>query len=295
MGDKSKIEWTDATWNPTTGCRKVSPGCAKCYAERMAKRTFGCECGHQHAKSPRCHQCECTEYRPRPFTDVRMHHERLDTPLRWKRPRRVFVDSMSDLFHELVDTAFITSVFRVMAQAKAHTFQVLTKRPVRMQEQLRLVADSMAADNGACIGWPLPNVWLGVSVEDQQRADERVPVLLETPAAVRFLSCEPLLGPVDLTHVATSGWSCNVLTGYALHATEDVGGTCTRVDWVIVGGESGVGFRHMEYEWAIDLVRSCRAAKVPVFVKQLSGWPVERELAKFPKALQHREWPEVTR
>lgn len=206
--DKTKIQWTDATWNPVTGCSKVSSGCKNCYAEAVAGRWWG----------------------ERKFTDVQTHADRLDQPLRWRRPRRVFVNSMSDLFHDAVPDAFIDRVFAVMALAPRHTFQVLTKRPGRMRDYMgklsvsgsvesvvqRLEAAAQAmgvSDEGQCqianalygslgagrnVGWPMRNVWLGVSVEDQRAADERIPLLLQTPAAVRFLSCEPLLSGVDL-------------------------------------------------------------------------------------------------
>ena len=193
MTDKTKIEWTDATWNPVTGCTKVSAGCDHCYAETIANRFAG------------------TKAYPSGF-DVTLWPDRLDQPLRWQRPRRIFVNSMSDLFHDEVPDEFIGRVFAVMALAPQHTFQVLTKRPGRMRSLLRSglfqrwveeYASSMA---GRIVNhpWPLPNVWLGVSVENQKWADVRIPQLLGTPAAVRFLSCEPLLASVDLTGSGTA-------------------------------------------------------------------------------------------
>ena len=264
--DKSKIEWTDSTWLPVTGCTKVSPGCKFCFAERVAKRYWGA----------------------RKFTDVQVHADRLDQPLRWRRPRRVFVNSMSDLFHEKVSVAFLAEVFDVMAAAERHTFQILTKRPDRMLAAMRddvphYAATTMAGDTALStvleIGeWPLPNVWMGVSVEDQARADERIPLLLQTPAAVRFLSVEPLLGPVTIPTV---------------HSFGDQRWDGPRIDWVILGGESGgpseralvtkgrtYSDRAPFFAWrpkdeALDWVRSlrdqCVAAGVPFFFKAWGG------------------------
>jgi len=180
MSGPTRIEWTDVSWNPVTGCSKVSRGCQFCYAERMAKRLAGR--GGYPAENP--------------FA-VTLHPERLDEPLHWRKPRRVFVCSMGDLFHKDVPSGFITEVFAVMALCPQHTFQVLTKRPERMaeylaDEDLPDYIDTMACNYGACHAnldgrWPLPNVWLGTSVEDQATADERIPHLLRCPAAVRFV------------------------------------------------------------------------------------------------------------
>ncbi len=240
MADSSEIQWTDATWNPTSGCTKISPGCAHCYIERtppmrMKGRKF------VGGKIP-----------------LELHENRLDAPLHWKKPRRIFVNSMSDLFHEDVPDEFIDKVFAVMALAPQHTFQVLTKRAERMQKHcsyinfgfnVGLAAMKMVPDFierfefDSKAGLPLPNVWLGVSVEDQQRADERIRLLLQTPAAVRFLSCEPLLGPLD--------------------------GRFNTLDWVIVGGESGPNSRPCNLAWVRSIVAQCKAAGVACFVKQL--------------------------
>ena len=275
MADKSKIEWTEATWNPVTGCSKVSPGCAHCYAEAISRR-FG--------------------HSPAPWTpenaevNVQLHPERLDQPYRWKKPRRIFVNSMSDLFHELVPSDMIANVFSVMGDNPRHTFQVLTKRADRMRKWLgevesyarqgqnedwdavtmnypRYLADRLTHESQ----WPLSNVWLGVSVENQYWADERIPYLAETPAAVRFLSCEPLLKPVDLMdHL-------------------------DRIDWVIVGGESGPGARPMSVEWVRDLIDQCKCARVPIFVKQLgTAWSKTAD-AKNRKGEDPSEWPDDIR
>ena len=184
MADKSAIEWTDATWNPVTGCTKVSQGCKNCYAERLFPRVYGREIIGSLLTD------ETGISRRREFTDVRLHYARLDHPLHWKKPRRIFVNSMSDLFHEDIPRDFIDAVWSTMAEAKWHIFQILTKRPERM---LAFMEDRKRK------GWKADwlNIWLGVSVEDQATADERIPLLLQTAAAVRFVSYEPALGPVD--------------------------------------------------------------------------------------------------
>jgi protein gp37 len=251
MSDHSAIQWTDATWNPTTGCTKVSPGCANCYIERTPAFRIH---GRKFVKGA---------------TDLRLHPDRLEQPLHWRKPRRVFVNSLSDLFHDSVPFEFVDRVFAVMALAPQHTFQVLTKRPARMRDyvvsrsdprsfHVRMHAILMNVDspNRTEFDWPLPNVWLGTSVENQHFADERIPLLLETPAAVRFISAEPLLGPVDLHSPVLEADS----DGY--------------LDWVIVGGESGPGARPMDLAWVRAIVAQCKAAGTPVFVKQLGPRPV---------------------
>lgn len=270
----TRIEWTDAVWNPVTGCTKVSTGCRNCYAERIAGRMWG------------------KQYGGRKFTEVRCHEDRLDIPLRWRKPRRVFVNSMSDLFHESVPAHFIGRVFGIMAAAHHHTFQVLTKRPERMRQLLH--AEVIGPLKGEAVQtawefsgrttpakawrmhWPWPNVWLGVSCEDQKAADERVPLLLQTPAAVRFLSCEPLLGPISLRHIDADAAGhqdiCQVDALTGRHT--DMGRPCAdvaRIDWVIAGGESGPGHRPMDIEWARSLREQCRGAGVPFFFKQVAG------------------------
>ena len=239
MSDSTRISWTDATWSPVTGCTKVSDGCLNCYIERtppfrMNGRAFTCpRCGGTgyvedsdgnrlafgKAGKPllgaQCTRCAGTgRAGVGDTTGVRMHEDRLGVPLHWRKPRKVFVCSMADLFHDAVSSSFIASVFAVMALSPQHTFQVLTKRPARMRALLGgwgirdLVMDRFANDDDMLVRralatgggqeWPLPNVWLGVSVEDQEAADLRIPILLDTPAAVRWLSCEPLLGRVEL-------------------------------------------------------------------------------------------------
>lgn len=249
MADKTKIVWTDATWNPVTGCTKVSQGCKHCYAERDWARLV-----HMPAFSGRA------------FTDVACHPERLDQPLHWKKPRRIFVNSMSDLFHEDVPDEFIDQVFAVMAQSPQHTFQVLTKRPERMREymnhpvRLNMWADAEIPLVSSEWGdFPLPNVWLGVSVEDQATAYERIPLLLQTPAAVRWISAEPLLGPVDLRY-----FNYNYL--------DKLPKGVISLDWVVVGGESGPKARPMHPDWARSLRDQCQAAGVSFLFKQWGEW-----------------------
>lgn len=256
MSDKTKIEWTDATWNPVTGCTKVSPGCDHCYAETIAHRFAG------------------TKAYPNGF-DVTLRPERLDQPLRWKRPRRIFVNSMSDLFHKDVPTEYIARVFAVMALAPQHTFQILTKRPGRMRSLLstadfQLMVDAHMHNHGDVETevWPLPNVWLGTSVENQKWADVRIPQLIQTPAAVRFLSCEPLLGPITLTrlhaHCPTHDFDGGFCSGPCPHLILP--------DWIIVGGESGPNARPMHPDWARNLRGDCLSAGIAFYFKQWGEW-----------------------
>jgi protein gp37 len=270
MTDNSKIEWTQATWNPVTGCTKVSPGCDHCYAETFAERWRGTP-GHHFENG----------------FDLTLRPERVGQPLRWTRPRRIFVNSMSDLFHADVPDEFIAEVFAVMAAAHWHTFQLLTKRHGRMRSLLgdpafRELVQGESAElakegvdvrtNNPWETWPLPNLWLGVSVEDQKRADLRVPALLATPAAVRWISAEPLLGPVDLRQV----W--NYCPEHDRPAQSDGWGFCVNcqhmrgLDWVVVGGESGPGARPMNPEWVRDLRDQCTAVGVAYFFKQWGAW-----------------------
>lgn len=236
MADRSAIEWTEATWNPVTGCVKVSPGCAHCYAETFAERFRGVP-GHPYERG----------------FDLQLRPERLEQPLQWARPRVIFVNSMSDLFHEDVPENYIKSVFDVMQRADRHVFQVLTKRAERLQ--------GLASR----LPWP-DNVWMGVSVENQ-RWTTRIDALRTVPAHVRFLSCEPLLGPLDL----------------------DLRG----IHWVIVGGESGPRARPMQPEWARSILDQCKRANVPFFFKQ---WGAHDETGrrvgkgKAGRLLKRRTW-----
>ena len=247
MGDQTPIAWTDATWNPVVGCSKVSAGCQHCYAEALTRRF------HRPGFQPWT--------APHAVHNVALHPERLDRPRHWRRPRRVFVNSMSDLFHERVPDVFLAQVWAVMADTPHHTYQVLTKRPERMRDWVcRLAPD------------PLPNVWLGTSVEQQRWVDVRVGALLETPAAIRFLSCEPLLGPLDLSAFAPFSGECfcqERSDGCRPRQSPDC--PTVGVDWVIVGGESGPGARPMDPAWVRDLRDQCQAAGVPFFFKQWGG------------------------
>jgi protein gp37 len=296
----TKIEWTDKTWNPVRGCSIISPGCRECYAMKDAHRFAGLD---KHGKKlPYFGLTKMTAAGPQWTGEVRFIPDTLDEPLTWRKPQRIFVNSMSDLFHEKLDNEDIAAVFGVMALAPRHTFQILTKRAERMrdwfkwvekrgQDGLALFPDdpedwrirqmlnvaarkagvdmNPAARQNRGGDWPLPNVWLGVSVENQEQADKRIPLLLETPAAVRFLSCEPLLGPVDLGQ-----WlgKLDYVGSEGGQFAED-----PQIDWAIIGGESGSSkkVRSMELGWMQSLVQQARAAKVAVFCKQFGSKPYE--------------------
>lgn len=308
MGDKTSIEWTDATWNPVRGCSRVSAGCEHCYAEGVAARFSGSGQPYEGLihRSTRGWNGQ-----------IRLVPEALGQPWRWVRPRRIFVNSMSDLFHENVPFEYIAAVFFVMSVTTRHTYQILTKRPARMLEFFRWVRDGKGIweddriDDVALAnphikalgwepatakrggydncgpGWPYVNVWLGVSVEDQAAANERIPLLLQAPAAVRFLSCEPLLGPIDLTLDGLVCLPCRNAEHMRMDPTTGAYECCKQcdytgigdewgVDWVIVGGESGRGARPMHPDWARSLRDQCKAAGVPFFFKQWGEWkPVE--------------------
>ena len=406
MGDKTGISWTDATWNPLRGCSKVSAGCKNCYAETMAARFSGP--GQPY---------EGTIRDGRWNGSIRLVPEKLSEPLRWKRPRRIFVNSMSDLFHDGVPFEYVAAVFGIMAACPQHTFQVLTKRPARAVEFFKWAEGNnhshpeticlhysrayTAAPTPGVYSWPLRNVHLGVSVEDQATADERIPLLLQCPAAVRFASYEPALGPVDFIgwgpdtptgpaadtpdrwadyvwpewvpteqraqiesfwleawgrgprawlrdhvhqHVPATGtrrrWSVdkngwaatskrNVgdIEGRYLHCWNNVGRVITddgrvlmtsggsgtawlwrhedgrRLNWIIVGGESGPSARPFDVAWARSTVAQCKAAGTKCFVKQLGRFPVEYFADRVPAPMRLNdkagadpsEWPEDLR
>lgn len=235
MAARSHIEWTEATWNPVTGCSKVSAGCQHCYAERLALRLQA-----------------MGNARYRHGFKVTRHPDLIELPKRWREPRLIFVNSMSDLFHEHVPLAFIQRVFATMRGCPQHTFQILTKRSAR----LRQLSEQ--------ISWP-PNIWMGVSVEDA-RVQHRIEDLRAVPAAVRFLSCEPLIGPLD---------------------DLPLGG----IHWVIVGGESGPGARPISIEWIRSILRQCQRANVPFFFKQWGG--VRKDLTG--RTLDGRTYDEMPR
>lgn len=233
MADHSHIEWTDATWNPVTGCTKISPGCQFCYAERLSKRLKAM--GNPNYANG---------------FELTVQEHMLEVPLRWKQPRTIFVNSMSDLFHKDIDLDYIQRVFDVMRRASQHRFQVLTKRADRLAE--------IAME----LPWP-ENVWMGVSVESEKYIP-RIVDLQTVPAAVRFLSLEPLLGP---------------LSGLPLKG----------IDWVIVGGESGPGARPMDKAWVLEIQRQCKTAKVPFFFKQWGGVQKHRT----GRELQGKTWDQM--
>jgi protein gp37 len=246
MSDRTRIEWTDATWNPTTGCTKVSAGCDHCYAAVLANgRLLDAYLARTPAKNIGANRRD-------PFA-VRLWPERLDYPVRWKEPRRIFVNSMSDLFHADIPEAFQRRIFEVMLKADHHIYQVLTKRPSRAERFVRRNADLFVA------GIVPAHVWIGTSVETQDVL-YRVDQLREVSAEVRFLSCEPLLGPLELDLAS--------------------------IDWVIVGGESGIGHRPMSLDWARAIRDQCQSAGVAFFFKQLGG----RTPKSGGRLLDNRTW-----
>lgn len=293
------IEWTQRpgtkgeTWNPVVGCTKVSQGCRRCYAETLHDRRHK---GYLDGKLQHLPQYA------KPFRQVQLMPQRLSLPLSWTKPRTVFVNSMSDLFHEDVPTAYIQAVLSVAASCPQHTFIILTKRAARMREVVRALQWRVGLwvnpfEGGTpcllshwCVptaegqalpaGWVPPNVWLGVSVEDQKAADERIPHLLHTPAAIRFLSCEPLLGVVDVGRYLPATIECR--TAMTLVSQRELDNMPPReainvqvlplIDWVIAGGESGPGARPMHPDWARALRDQCAAAGVPFFFKQWGAW-----------------------
>ncbi|HEV2504440.1 MAG TPA: phage Gp37/Gp68 family protein [Mesorhizobium sp.] len=306
MADGTHIEWTDATWNPITGCDIVSAGCKICYAMKLA----GTRLRHHPSRAG---LTKDTKAGPVWTGEVRFNDEWVDQPLRWKKPRRIFVCAHGDLFAENVPDEWIDRVFAVMALAPQHTFQVLTKRAARMRMYLterdarqrwRKDAVEVAGMNMVMDGtvaqarvttWPLPNVWLGVSAEDQKRADERVPDLLYTPAAIRFVSAEPLLGPIDFRRISVNHPTyCGVLAHLDALTGQmfDLGGTPidglagrTRLHQIIVGGESGANARPMHPAWPSAIHNHCSAAGTAFFFKQWGLWgPSE------PRAGSHEQF-----
>ena len=253
MAQRSSIEWTETTWNPVTGCTKVSPGCAHCYAETFAERFRGVS-GHPYERG----------------FDLQLRRERLEQPLSWTQPRMIFVNSMSDLFHEDVPVEYIQDVFKIMRKASWHTFQILTKRSERMVEL------------APRLRWPA-NVWMGVSVENQ-RWTSRIQDLRSVPAKVRFLSCEPLLENVDLLTPTFNG--------------ADSFGALAGLHWIIVGGESGTRARPFDVRWARSIMEQCARADVACFVKQMGAAPVEggaELLFADPKGGDPDGWPDELR
>lgn len=319
MGTKTKIEWTESSWNPTRGCSVVSPGCENCYAMHVAARFS--DKGQPYEGLAKF---SSVKRLPQWTGKVRIVPEHLGDPLRWTRPRRVFVNSMSDLFHEGLSNDEIAAVFGVMAAATQHTFQVLTKRAKRMREWFEWMTRGaqgcvsnavrqLGVNNGTSDSleageqrpWPLPNVWLGVSAENQECADERIPELLRTPAAVRFVSYEPALGPVDFANWMRKRAVSQIDTIPPIQVF------APRIDWLIVGGESGPRARRFHLEWARSVVKQCADANVDCFVKQLGadphvmpphcrGWvPVKlksrkgNDMTEWPADLRVRQFPKL--
>lgn len=312
------IQWTDETWNPTRGCSRVSPGCVNCYAERTAMRQI-----HDGYKG----LVHISNGHPSWTGVVRaMTGKTLEAPLHWKKPRRIFVNSMSDLFHESLPDEAIDRIFAVMALCQQHTFQVLTKRADRMlayvsrlekgigplEAAARELGHTFNFQGFSLLAWPIRNLWLGVSVENQKYADERIPLLLQTPAAIRFVSYEPALGAVDFTRISAKsaapydgeywldalrgrGFKPSPLTALPIEVDFDA------LDWIIVGGESGPGARPFDVAWARDTIEQCRAAGVACFVKQLGARPFKFPSKQYLQLFQDRkggdpsEWPENLR
>ena len=312
----TKIEWTDESWNPVVGCSHVSAGCEYCYAEKMAQRLA--YMGHKKYRAVLDGKFKKPPWNGEVFCD----ETALDKPLHWKKPRRIFVCSMGDLFHPKVPIGFLTHVFDTIEQCPQHIFQILTKRP----ENIKILWTNQSEHPGHSWrymreGTILPNVWLGVSVEDQKTADQRIPLLLQIPAAVRFVSLEPLLGEVDLKHIRTAksdtkNWrlpagvprptecysTTDVITPYKdperegetviCHSKRHKEGT---LDWAIIGCETqSPAHRREGYnENAINLVEQCKAAGVPVFVKSavLPNGRVTKNIDEFPKSLKFQEYP----
>lgn len=309
----TSIEWTEKSWQVTRGCSRESPGCQHCYAEDIAVRFSGPGKPFEQVIHPRHKKWNGT---------LLALPESLAGPFSWRKPSKVFVNSMSDLFHESVPDDYIAAVFAVMGMARQHTFQVLTKRASRMRHwfdalplapwhsvlypalKKYLGPEEFSKLIGRVIDvrWPFANVGLGVSVEDHQRAEERIPELLQCPAAVRFLSCEPLLGPVNLDSIKYQAGMYGWLSAFNDGAWPELG----KVHWVIVGGESGPQARPMALEWAQAIVRACQEDGTPVFVKQLgrhpyiagapADWPISDRrgavMAEWPESLRVREFPQ---
>ncbi|MBP2560812.1 protein gp37 [Neorhizobium galegae] len=299
MADGSKIEWTDATWNPITGCKVVSPGCTDCYAMKLAGTRL------KHIPSRKGLTID-TKAGPVWTGEVRFNEEWLLQPLTWKRPRMIFVVAHGDLFSENVPDEWIDKIFAVMALAPQHIFQVLTKRPDRMRAYLTRPAGDGKQDVrnhlawevtgqimnawhpnwksedingphrsraiGAFSKWPLPNVWLGISAEDQPRAEERVPPLLDTPAALHWISAEPLLGLIELHKLRHGAGWMDAIAGYDDHNSRYGAVTRRRLGWIVAGGESGRRARSAHPQWVRSLRDQAASASIPFLFKQWGNW-----------------------
>lgn len=275
----TKIEWTEETVNPVVGCTRRSPGCKNCYALRFAVRL---------SKNPSLPDDEREKYASVVHKvdgkwdwtgKIALFPQRLDAIAKWRKPRSCFMVSMGDLFHDNVPEIYIVNVFESMKDAGTHTFQVLTKRPKRMLELVRDMRPHFGAKYPVFQPWPIPNIWLGVTTEDQQRADERIPHLLQTPAAVRFVSVEPMLGPVDLRPAHNAAYDAGVCQ-------------VVKASWIIIGAETGPGRRPCRIEWVRDLVQQCKTAGVACFVKKLEiDGKITNNMADWPADLRVREYP----
>ena len=295
---KTSIEWTDCVWNPVVGCSRKSEGCRNCWSERFLAR-FGGIKGHKFEGLSKF-----TPHGPRWSGIVRFAEDALDEPLHFRKPRKIFVCSTSDLFHEQVPDEWIDRVFATMALTPRHTFQCLTKRPERMLRyfaqgnaifgRINNAARAITGDDSIAVlptqqhgmvegTWPLPNVWLGVSVEDQSTANERIPMLLSVPAAIRWISYEPALDPVEFCSCEHREQTV-VRISCGLHGLR-------LLHWIIVGGESGPGARPFDIEWARHTIRRCRQAGVACFVKQLGRRPNTPTRLRSPKGGSIEEWP----
>jgi protein gp37 len=254
MSISSGIEWTDATWNAITGCQRFSPGCANCYAKRMAARLAG-RCGYGKRF---------------PF-DPTFHADKLNLPRKWKKPRRVFVNSMGDLFHHDVKQDWLEALWEVMISTPRHTYLILTKRPDEAIQRLI----GLAHGAGRLSSILPPHIWLGVSVENQYFAEQRIPLLLEIPAKVRFVSCEPLLDAIDLTRLGSQRAYFNALSGEVWGpgscGQRIMVGTGEKIQWVIAGGETGPGARLCDCRWIAHLYEQALDNNVPFFFKQWGG------------------------
>lgn len=299
MSDNTKISWSEATWNVVTGCTKVSDGCLNCYIDRTPPFRM------QHRKFD--------EPGIGGTTGVLLHPERLDWPMRWRKSRRIFVNSLADLFHDQVSDDFIARVWAVMATSAEHTFQVLTKRPARMRALLnstdfrglvdehwhRVMAQRPSRKQCLPGTWPLPHVWVGTSTENQKTADLRIRQLLETDAAVHWISAEPLLGPIDLGAAAPvpyereqgGFWRYGARTGLHGEGKVWVPAPPAQLAWVVCGGESGPGARPMDLAWARSLRDQCARAGIPFHFKQ-GGSVLGREWGGHSKGGDPASWPE---
>lgn len=292
MSNNSKIEWTDASWQPVVGCSKVSPGCLNCYAERMARRQAYMKNEYYEAVVKGVVQTSTEKLTYTGWNGKTSCIEsKLTEPLHWRKPRKIFVCSMGDLFHESVPFEFIDKVMAVMALCPQHTFQILTKRSERMKEYFDMaycteygtehIGEAIEEITQAPdpLDWeaPLPNVWLGVTAENQEQVDKRIPLLLQTPAVKRFASIEPMLGAIDLEYIkdfqqSTRFWKyerIRSLTGERLNPAGRM--SSEKLDLIICGGETGPGARPMDLAWARSLRDQCKAANVPFFFKNVGG------------------------